>query len=51
MSDFYRFRGRNACHNRTDAPPILAHELRYYADPEFRELFDASAKSAVLAVR
>ena len=32
------------------APPILARKLRYHADPEFRGLFDASAKSAPLAV-
>lgn len=32
------------------APPIFARKLRYHVDPEFRGLFDASAKSAVLAV-
>ena len=32
------------------APPIFARKLRYYADPEFRGLFDASPKSAALAV-
>ena len=32
------------------APPIFARKLRYYADPEFQGLFDASAKSAPLAV-
>jgi type IV secretion system protein VirD4 len=32
------------------APPIFARKLRYYADPEFRGLFDASGKSAALAV-
>jgi type IV secretion system protein VirD4 len=32
---------------KAGAPPILARKLCYYADPEFRGLFDASAKSAV----
>ena len=35
---------------KAGAPPIFARKLRYYADPEFRGLFDASTGTAALTV-
>lgn len=35
---------------KAGTPPILARKLRYYADPEFRGLFDSGAGPTALAV-